>query len=191
MKQLQVATIEGRKEVNRITSLVKEAESKLTKVEDATKETRQRAENLSRQLDEYAEGERLARKKIEERLADRSLTDAQITEIANKVRPFSGQEFGITTYWDLKEALDIANRILKALNLAGWKYLKPERPSFLFAGIAGVLVYAHPAADERTKEAAASLVSALTKEGIASELRAQIFPENPHNRLYLSVGTKP
>jgi hypothetical protein len=79
LKQLQVASIEGRKEVNRITSLVKEAENKLAKVEEATKETRQKAGDLSRQLDQYAEGERLARKKIEERLADRSLTDAQLT----------------------------------------------------------------------------------------------------------------
>ena len=138
-----------------------------------------------------AEGERSARKKIEERLADRSLTDAQLTAIADKVKPFSGQEFLITTYWDLKEPLSIANRIYAALNRAGWKYIKHERGSVLLGGMAGVLVYAHPAAEERTKKAAVSLVSALTTEGIASELREQNDPNNPNNRLYLNVGTKP
>ena len=191
LKQLQVVTNEGRKEVVRITSLVKEAETKLTKVEDATKETRQRAADLSKQLDEYAKGERLARKKIEERLADRSLTDAQVRVIADKLKLFSGQEFGITTYWDLKEPLSMANRIYGALNLAGWKYLKPESATFLLGGVAGVLVYVHPAADELTKKAAASLVSALTKEGITLELREQNDPKNPNNRLYFNVGTKP
>jgi hypothetical protein len=135
--------------------------------------------------------ERLARRKIEERLADRSLTDAQLTAIANRVKPFSGQEFLVTTFWDLKEPLSMANRIYAALNLAGWKYIKHETGSFLLGGVAGVLVYVHPSADERTKKAAAALVSALTTEGIASELREQNAPNNPNDRLYLNVGTKP
>ena len=65
----------------------------------------------------------------------------------------------------MKEPLAIANRIHRALTLGGWKYIKPKSAAFLL-GVAGVLIYVHPAADERTKKAAASVVSALTKEGI-------------------------
>jgi hypothetical protein len=57
--------------------------------------------------------------------------------------------------------------------------------------VAGVLVYVHPIADERTKKAADSLVSALTKEGIHSEVRKQNAPNNPSNKLHINVGKKP
>jgi hypothetical protein len=83
-----------------------------------------------------AEGERLARLKIEERLADRTLTDAQVVAIANKLKPFAGQEVGFTVYWDLKEPMAIANRILAALNRAGWKYIQPLAATLNGEGIA-------------------------------------------------------
>lgn len=53
LEQLQRASEEGRKEVDRITSLVKEAETKLANVEDVTKETKQKAQALSKQSEEY------------------------------------------------------------------------------------------------------------------------------------------
>jgi hypothetical protein len=128
---------------------------------------------------------------IEQRLADRTLSDVQVRIIAGTITPFAGQEFQITTFWQLKEPLAIANGIFHVLNLAGWKHIKPASHEFLVEPMTGVRVYVHPVADERAKKAADSLVSVLTKEGIASELRQVNDPQNPNNKLYINVGTKP
>ncbi len=175
---------------------------------DALADSRERTASLERQSGQFeleiaqantraaeanriAESERLARMKIEQRLADRSLTDAQLTAIADKVKPFSGQEFLVTTYWGLKEPLSITNRIYAALDSAGWKYVKHKGVKNLIGMASGVFVNVHPTADEQTKKAAASLVSALTVEGIASRIEERDDPDSPSNRIELMVGTKP
>jgi hypothetical protein len=128
---------------------------------------------------------------LKQRLADRTLTDAQIVLIVSKLKIFAGQEFDITPYWDLKESMAITNRIFGALNLAGRKFIPPKQSGFLIGGLAGVFVYVHPAASQETRNSADSLVSALSEQGIASELRLE-NPANPvENVLHLSVGTKP
>jgi hypothetical protein len=128
---------------------------------------------------------------LKQRFADRNLTDAQIVLIASKLKFFAGQEFDITPYWELKEPMAITNRIFGALNFAGWKYIPPKQSGFLIGGLAGVLVYVHPSASQKTRDSADSLVSALSEQGVASELRLE-NPANPvENTLHLSVGTKP
>jgi hypothetical protein len=57
-------------------------------------------------------------KKIQERMADRTLTDEQVAKITEKVASFQGQEFGVIPYWDIPESTAIANRIYAALNAA-------------------------------------------------------------------------
>jgi hypothetical protein len=143
------------------------------------------------EANEKAEQERLARVKIEQRLADRVLTDAQVEAIADKLKPFAGQEYRVTTYWDLKEPLALANRIHQSLTRAGWKYSKPEGATALFSGIGGVQVYVHPDANEVVQAAATALVSALTAEDIETDMRQQNAPNNPDIKLYVNVGTKP
>jgi hypothetical protein len=129
---------------------------------------------------------------LEQFKAPRSLTDEQAATVAEKLKPFAGQEWGATMYWELKESVDIATRIYDALTLAGWKYLKPDKAAFMVAGIAGVQVWRHPDADEPTKKAADSLVSALDSEDIAAVLKLQNPINNPkHNDIHLDVGTKP
>jgi hypothetical protein len=93
-----------------------------------TEEAKERIAQLELQTavaNKRAEEDRLARVKIEQRLADRILSDAQLVVIANKVRQFGNQEYQVTTFWDLKEPLTLANRIHAALSLAGWKYIPP------------------------------------------------------------------
>jgi hypothetical protein len=87
------------------------------------------------------------------------------------VRSFSSQEFDVTTYWDLKEALATANLIADILTRAGWKYIKPAQDSFLLGGVGGVEVWVHPAASEQVRKAADSLVAALTAVGLDSILK--------------------
>lgn len=138
-----------------------------------------------------AEEERLARTKIEERLSDRTLTALQIEDIVAKVKPFAGQEYTVTTYWGLREPQDLANRIHQSLIQAGWKYIKHESAVMLPSGISGVQVYVHPGADERVKNAADSLISALIDENITVYLRKMDGPNNLDNKLHLNIGVKP
>ena len=77
---------------------------------------------------------RLARLKIEQRLSDRILTDAQLVTITTKLQPFAGQEYKVTRYWDLKESLNIANRIRQALSMGGWKYFEHGRGGSFLIG---------------------------------------------------------
>lgn len=124
-------------------------------------------------------------------LADRQLTDEQVRSVAGELKVFNGQEYTVTAYWDSKESLGIANRIHSALQLAGWSYNPEGGKSMMLGGTIGVLVWFHPDSEERTKTAAASLVSALLREGIEAEQRVQNPQNNPkHNKISLSVGSK-
>lgn len=172
----------------------KQAESNLAGANSRAEEAKAAAavaNARAAEANQKAEEERLARVQIEERLADRRLTDEQAENISNKVKSFTGQEYEVTTYWDMREPLSLANRIHQLLTKASWKYVKPEGGSMLFPGVAGIQVYVHPEAEERTKDAATSLVSALTDENIIVELRQQNAPNNPNNKLYVNIGTKP
>jgi hypothetical protein len=131
-------------------------------------------------------------KKIKQRLADRQLTNQQVAEIANKLKPFTGQEFSIVTYWEMREPLAFTNRVYGTLDLAGWKYIKLETATFMLGGIEGVQVWRHPNAEERVQKAADALVAALNDTGVATVLKLQNTDNNPiDNKLTLDVGTKP
>ena len=180
-----------------------ELHSRLSKAEADTKAVRTSLDEARTALDRStaslqdkvaeaqaaAEAERVARLRIEERLADRTLQDAQIRAIASRLTPFKGQEFEITTYWELKEAMAFANQVFAALGLAEWKYIQPEGGRVLLGGVAGVLVYVHPEANERTQQAARALVSALAQQRVAADLKQYklLHPE----RLDINIGTKP
>jgi hypothetical protein len=136
-----------------------------------------------------AERERLARLEIEQRLAPRALSDAQIEAIAAKLRVFSGlAEYTITTFWDLQEPVALSTRIHEALQASGWNYTKSE--GFLLGGLAGVHVWTHPDATMEVKEAATALIEALNSAGIAAVPRQQ-NPVNPiDTKIGINVGTK-
>jgi hypothetical protein len=133
---------------------------------------------------------RLANAQLEKKLDARKLSDEQMLLIADMLKKFPGQEFGITTYWDMKEPLALANRIYNLLNFAQWKFIKPANSTFLLGGTEGVLVFVHPEANEQAKKATEALVKALNKEGIEAEIRHQNAPNSPTNTIQLNVGTK-
>ncbi len=146
--------------------------------------------NLRKQEERAATAEK-ALLELKNTLADRALSDKQVITIANKLRSFAGQEYEVTAYWDSKESVGIANRIHAALRQAHWKYLSPDVRHSMFGGVIGVLVWRHPDADESTKKATDSLISALTAEGIEAAPRLQNPVNNPkHNKIALSVGAK-
>jgi hypothetical protein len=139
-----------------------------------------------------AEEDHLARVKIEDRFADRLLTDADDMALVKLLKPFSGQEFALTTYPDMREPLAFSQRIYDALNRAGWRFVKHERATMLIGGITGVQVWIHPSAEESTKKAANLLVNQLTKDRIGAQLRLQNPTNNPKNeKIEINIGTKP
>jgi hypothetical protein len=126
---------------------------------------------------------------IQTPLSDRKLTDTQVEKIANQLLEFSGQEFGVVPYWEVRESLSITKRIVKALTMAKWKLTPPAAPTFLMEGISGVLVYVNPRASDKTKRATNALVLALNDEGIIASLRKK-NASSPEDKIELSVGTK-
>jgi hypothetical protein len=148
-----------------------------------------KANESAAEANRIAEAERLARLKIEERFAPRTLTEAQVNAIAAAMSPFSGQEFWVQTFWDLDEPLTLTKRIAGVLSLARWRFVKQESRPMMLGGFAGISVSVQAEADERTNAAAASLVSALNKVGIASKLVVYSGPKTP-NQIRIAVGTK-
>jgi len=124
------------------------------------------------------------------KLADRTLTDLQISLIAGRLARYAGQEVEIVAYWENKESVGIADRILTGLIKARWIYIPPQSRVLEAAGVNGVLVWSHPSADVSTKEAVAALISALNEQSIDAEARFQ-NPNNPKtNRITLDIGAK-
>ncbi len=124
-------------------------------------------------------------------LADRKLTNHQVDVIAEKLKPYHGQEYEVVAYWDSKEAMGIANQVHEALKEANWSFVPLNGYHALFGGIVSIQVWRHPDADEQTTRAADSLVSALRAENLQAELHIQNPTNNPkHNKITLSVGSK-
>lgn len=135
--------------------------------------------------------EKNVRDRMLARIAPRDLSGAQIQKIGTALKSFSGQSWTVTTYWESKEPLALANELFVALGAAGWKYDDEGTKGMMLGGVEGILVYVHPQATLHTKEAATALISALKAEGIEGTLRNQNDPSHPNEKLILNVGSKP
>jgi hypothetical protein len=166
----------------------READSFERDIVSAKQQAAEAESHLAGALERAASAERESAK-LTNRFADRTLTDAQLVAIADKLKPFVGQEFEFSVYWDLREPMALANRILAALNLAGWTYIRPGK-GWLLGGVSGVTVYVHHDAVERTRRAADSLAAALNAEGIPAEFKTESDPGHPDNKINIMIGTK-
>lgn len=150
------------------------------------------AQARAAEANQKAEEERLARVRIEQRLADRNLSDEQFATVVEKLKAFVGQQYRVVTFWDLREPMAISNRISRAITAAGWEYLQlGPGGGILLGGLAGVHVYVHPQATPAVRNAARTAVEALSAEEISAELREINDPANPTNIIQFNVGTKP
>ena len=123
--------------------------------------------------------------------ADRIPTTDQVGAIVKTLAKFSGQEYQIVTFWDMREPLALANRVHSILQSSGWKYIPYETATMMLGGIEGIQVWVHPTADEQVRNAANALVDALNGADLAAVLKEQ-NPKNPKdNKIGISVGTKP
>jgi hypothetical protein len=124
-------------------------------------------------------------------LADRTLSDKQVSNIAGKLAKHAGQSYDIIPYWDSPESVGIANRIQLALQSgAHWTYTPPGRFTEIVGGVVGIIVSVHPKADEFTQQGAEDLTLALKAEGLEAKEEKE-NPNNPiENMIHLTVGSK-
>jgi hypothetical protein len=128
---------------------------------------------------------------LERYKAPRELTGDQQARIITALRKFAGQEYGITTFWDLKEPLAFAESLNKLFQIAGWKFFSDGKRGFILGGLSGVQISMHPDADTPVKEAVAALTGILKAEELEPTIKLQNPQNNPkHNRIFLNVGTK-
>jgi hypothetical protein len=160
------------------------------------------AEQHAAEANRIAEGERLARVKIEEKIAPRRLSAEQIRTVADKLRRFTGQRINFFATAGDAEAIGIADDILKALNgpnSAGWfPTLSAGQYSSLVGS--GIVIELSSDADARAREAAVTLADALRGERLAV-LGPQLPPNmqtmvgninnDPQARIRLVVAKKP
>lgn len=124
--------------------------------------------------------------------APRVLSPQEQQLIVSRVSKFAGQEYKVTTFWDLKEPLDFSKQLSQTLATAGWKFIQHgEGGSFLMTGLAGVQVWVHINADPQVMDAANALVSALEAIGKAPALKQMDPKSQKDNKIALNIGTKP
>lgn len=117
-----------------------------------------------------AETERLARVKIEEKLAPRRLSPEQVRQVANALRPFAGVHVNLFAPTGDVEIVRIANDVLAALmgpNGAHWTVTVSTGQEF-GRTVSGILVELAADADETSKSAARAFVLALQTQRLVT-----------------------
>ncbi len=131
---------------------------------------------------------------LEDRLAARTLSDTQVSAIAEKLKAFGGQEFDIVTYWKNPEALGLANRLYDALLKAGWKYDKPPNGEFLLGVETGIdLAFDRRVSLNVAKAFVETLASAANLQVTmdAQSVMGPLPAGDPSPKITISVGIKP
>ena len=125
---------------------------------------------------------------LEKYKAPRTLSPSQVNDLISNMRKFQGQKFQITTFWEMKEPLDLSNNIYRSLVAAGWEYVKPETGHFLLGGMEGIEVWTYPSSGENVDKAAIALVDELNSFELGAVLNRRM---NKTKNRYdnLNVGT--
>jgi len=154
-----------------------EAQKHLAEANERAAKAEQKAAEASLALEKYK--------------APRVLSHEEQQLIISKVSKFAGQEYTVTTFWDLKEPLDFSNQLHHTLTASGWEYIKPgEGGSILLGGLAGIQVWIHPDADIAVKDAANALISVLKDIEQNPVLKFQNPKNAKDNKIHLNIGTK-
>lgn len=181
----------ARDEISSAMAKLQTDEASLSKQTRAAASTLAASKDMASQLRSELNQERQLRTQVAKILAPWTISDAQLGIMANVLKQYAGQKWEVTPYWEMKQSLDLANRIYAALDRAGWIYLHPQQSTWLMGGITGVLIYSDPQASLRTRAAAAALAKALNDAGIQAETRDKGASAHPDETVTLSVGSKP
>lgn len=134
------------------------------------------AEVRAAEANQKAEEERLARVKIEERLAPRSLTAQQIIGLSERLKPYAGVSIDILQIGESPEITHFRSLIERPLRTAGLRPLSSTAVgSGSFIGVSvGILV----GASDSEKMAATALLAALNTEGITAQSAGTVKRED-------------
>jgi hypothetical protein len=159
------------------------------------------AEKEAARLGKMAEDEKLARVKIEQQLAPRTLDGEQQKRIRGRLSGFAGTPFELAVS-DTTEAAALMLTLDNLLRAAGWVYKPSENADFRtvytlrngedaeqFLGN-GVLIGLSKSLQAKYKRAAKALVSTLRDEGITTT--DFILPDNDPspNAIHVKIGNK-
>ncbi len=139
-------------------------------------------------LKAQAEADRLARVKIEQKLAPRSLSGEQQLAVVEGIKRFAPQPFRFVSYQDDPEVVHLVHGLIRVLIGAGWKGLPAK--GFLMAQLEfGVRIEYAPEKAAEYAGAANALASALNEAGLAAEagVKASIDADS----ITIRVGKKP
>jgi hypothetical protein len=149
-----------------------------------------------------AEEERIARLKLEEKIAPRRLSVEQQARIAEKLRFYAGQRINVLIYRGDVEAWVVADQIKAALggeHGAGW-IVNSATVTEWNRAFSGMLVETTVKADAKGLAAASALVSVLAAEKIVlsgpspalAALKGEAFGVlDPQANIQLVIGNKP
>jgi hypothetical protein len=162
-------------------------------------------EQLRRDLKEkdlMIEKERLARMKIEEKLAPRSLNQAQCEILLAKLVQFAGTVIDIIIYpGGTPDTITFSNQIASVLAAAKWQ-VAVTKVLAATASVSGIIVAIKDKSDANAMAAAKALTDGLNSEGIATAIM-ESFPPPPQaifggghgpNKVVtikMLIGTKP
>jgi hypothetical protein len=135
-----------------------------------------------------AEQEKLARVRIEERLARRHLTDDNLKTIIAALRPLAdaGRLIDVVKYPNDSEVAELAYQLTRVLKDAGWN--PAEYGLDATEPISGILIEID-GSNPPTRVAANTLVSALSAAGLSVAGPASTLPRTAG--LSVPIGTRP
>jgi hypothetical protein len=172
-EQIANARADAARAMERTALLEKEAQTAreraalLERVTETVRSEAAEANARAAEANVKAEAERLARIKIEERLADRKLTPAQMKELTEKLGRFSGQKLNIVAVSNDPEIVRITNALITAVREANWIFETGVGGSGGRA-VYGILIEVDRDADEITRAAAQALAVALTDQNLVT-----------------------
>lgn len=170
----------------------KQAELRTAALEAQTAEANRETARLSKEaegLRAQAEADRLARVKIEQKLAPRSLSNEQQAAIRLAIARFAPQMYEFVSYQDDPEVVQLVHTLIPMLQFAGWKG-QPAK-GFLLAQLeTGVRVEFAPEDAAALSSAAKALADALSANGIAATFGDRAGLEKTAV-LRIRVGKKP
>lgn len=135
----------------------------------------------------------LARVKLEEQLAWRTLKSAQLNELCVALKPFAGQTYGVTLQADNPEENGLAGDLESALQCAGWTRAGREGPLSAAADglrFRGFAIDVNPAAPDGVKAAAAAMGSKLAP-WLAISPVSPLGTVMKAERIRIVIGRKP
>jgi hypothetical protein len=159
------------------------------------------ANERAAEANKIAEGERLARLKIEEKLAPRRLNEAQQERIEAKLRPFANTPYELAVN-PVPEAIDLLSTVDSVLRAAGWGAKESAKKDFRFVFTlrngskveqvytSGIAIQGTKAFLQKNGPASEALVLALRAEGL--ETNATILPDDDPSpeALHVVIGSK-